>query len=140
MSYLGVMLVLWVVWVWFVVSVWNFMWTVITASDVCIIRSSPLAPRYELRWDDIVEVGAFHRPELFSGFDTAVYIVSRQSDMKKIEFVPYKVTNGYEFIDLLFQRAKHAKFVRHENYSGIPFIVEMETVEWKRDDELEERL
>jgi hypothetical protein len=42
--------------------------------------------------------------------------------------------NLREFIDIVFQKATHAKFVKVENVAWIPFSKEIEVLPWAQQD------
>ena len=122
---------LWLGYLLLLLMAWRFQETVITVTDSSLIFQMPFK-RHQISWSDIEEIGTYRRmPGLYPPM---IYIKSRLC-RQKLKVNPC-FRESREFVSILFEKSNHAKFVKLENQSGLPFIRRMKRLEWKKEDGL----
>ena len=85
-------------------------------------------------WEDIAEFGTYRRL-VGRVFVRWFYLKTKQDD-HEIRLCTESLENVNELIDLVFQKAKDARFVRIDNIGVIPFIKKLQNRPWDRNVEL----
>ena len=95
---------------------------------------STLFTSKSILWEDIAEFGTYRR---LAGrvFVRWFYLKMKQDD-REIRLCTEALENVNDLIDLVFQKARSARFVRIENASLIPFIKKIQINPWDRYAEL----
>ena len=95
---------------------------------------STLFTTKSIPWEDIAEFGTYRR---LAGrvFVRWFYLKTKQDD-REIRLCTEGLENLNDLIELVFQNARGARFVRIENASLIPFIKKIQINPWDRHAEL----
>ncbi len=104
---------------------------VTTSRSGVIIRT--VLKTKSILWEDIAEFGTYRR--LAGRFVRIFYLKTKQDD-HEIRLCSESLENISDLIDLVFQKARGARFVRIENIGVIPFIKKIEISPWDRNVEL----
>jgi hypothetical protein len=98
------------------------------------LKISTLFTTKSILWEDITEFGTYRR---LAGrvFIRCFYLKTKQDD-REIRLCTDSLENVNDLIDVMFQTAKDARFVRIENIGAIPFIKKIQITLWDRGVEL----
>ena len=124
---------LWLGYLLLLLMAWRVQETVITVTDSSLIFQMPFK-RHQISWSDIEEVGAYRMSGVGLGYPM-IYIKSCQLCQQKLK-VNLRFIESRELVSILFEKSNHAKFVKLENQSWLPFIRRMKRLEWKKEDGL----
>ena len=104
----------------------------VTTSSSGVTISSLLTTK-SIRWEDIAEFGTYRR--LAGRFVRMFYLKTKQ-DEHEIRLCSESLEKINDLIDLVFQKARDARFVRIENIGVIPFVKKIKISPWDRNAEL----
>ena len=104
---------------------------VTTSTSGVVIRT--VFTTKSILWADIAEFGTYRR--LSGRFVRMFYLKTTQND-HEIRLCNESLENINDLIDLVFQKARGARFVHIENIGVIPFIKKIQTRPWDRNVEL----
>jgi hypothetical protein len=105
---------------------------IVSVTDNLLIIHSVFGAQ-KIRWEDIVEFGTYVTPR--NRYARRLFYVKLQSrPEKRILVCNHMLKNLSELIDIVFQKATHAKFVKVENVGWIPFTKEIEVLPWAQQD------
>jgi hypothetical protein len=103
----------------------------VTVSDQQLRINNVLSAQ-SFNWDEITEFGTYRR---LSGriFIRVYYVKTKNETDRQIHVCNEFLDNINEFIDVVFQKARNARFSCVENIACIPFARKLRITRWDRD-------
>ena len=117
-----------------VVFIFRILMTKIVISGHGISISRPFA-RNTISWDEIIEFGKYKRPGAYSSA-WVFYVRTGEFEHKKIVLGTAGLVNVQEMVRGVFHYAHNARFVILMNSSMIPFIKNIQVIEWRLDNDV----